>query len=284
MAEDSAAGPGGAARALSGRGRADRAAHGRAASGAGAGRATIPPSRPSPARRPIWRLTSPARAAPWPTAWRCWSGCATARTTRWRRHRRRSRRGAAELERLLAAAGRPAARPGQDPAPRRLPPGPGPGRQGRRHAWSISRARRSRPLDERRAKALPLTDLAGMLRSFDQAAWASVFRFAETEPAAFDQLLAPALVWRDLARAAFLDEYRAAIGDCPSWPGDDAADALLRILADRAHLSGTAARSGAPPGLGPCVRCAGCSTCCGRACRRDELLGHGSLIAPIPTT
>ena len=87
-----------------------------------------------------------------------------------------------------------------------------------------------RPLDERRAKALPLTDVAGMLRSFDQAAWASVLRFAEADPLAFEQLLTPALAWRDLARAAFLEEYRMAIAGCPSWPGDDAADALLRII------------------------------------------------------
>jgi maltose alpha-D-glucosyltransferase/alpha-amylase len=87
-----------------------------------------------------------------------------------------------------------------------------------------------RPLAERRAKALPLTDVAGMLRSFDQAAWAALFRFAETDPAALDQLLAPALVWRDLAAAAFLGEYRSTIGDCPSWPGDDVAGGLLRII------------------------------------------------------
>jgi maltose alpha-D-glucosyltransferase/alpha-amylase len=85
-----------------------------------------------------------------------------------------------------------------------------------------------RPLAERRGKALPLTDLAGMLRSFDQAAWASVFRFAEADPVAFELLLAPALAWRDLARAAFLAEYRAAIQGCPSWPGDPTADAILR--------------------------------------------------------
>jgi maltose alpha-D-glucosyltransferase/alpha-amylase len=86
-----------------------------------------------------------------------------------------------------------------------------------------------RPLQERRGKALPLTDLAGMLRSFDQAAWASVFRFAEADPMALEQLLAPALEWRDLARAAFLDEYRAGIAGCPSWPGDVEAAAPLRL-------------------------------------------------------
>ena len=86
-----------------------------------------------------------------------------------------------------------------------------------------------RPLHERRGKALPLADLTGMLRSFDQAAWASVFRFAEAEPVAFELLLAPAQAWRGLAQSAFLEEYRAAIADCPSWPGDEAAGVLLGI-------------------------------------------------------
>ena len=87
-----------------------------------------------------------------------------------------------------------------------------------------------RPMARRRSKVLPLEDLAGMLRSFDQAAWASLARFAGADPAAAEQLRAPALAWRDLAQAAFLAEYRAAIGDCPSWPGDAAAATLLRIL------------------------------------------------------
>ena len=88
-----------------------------------------------------------------------------------------------------------------------------------------------RPLAERRAKGLPLTDLADMLRSFDQAAWSSVFRFAESDPVAVDQLLAPALIWRDLAQAAFLSEYRTVIDGCPSWPAEaEAADQLIRLF------------------------------------------------------
>ena len=67
-----------------------------------------------------------------------------------------------------------------------------------------------------------------MLRSFDEAAWASVFRFAESDPVAFEQLLTPALVWRDLTRAAFLAEYRAVIGDSPG--GVDGTEDLLRLL------------------------------------------------------
>ena len=85
-----------------------------------------------------------------------------------------------------------------------------------------------RPLAERRRKGSPLDDVAGMLRSFDRAAWAGVLRFAESDAAAIDQLLAPALTWRDLAQAAFMAEYRSGIAGCPSWPADPlAADRLL---------------------------------------------------------
>lgn len=88
-----------------------------------------------------------------------------------------------------------------------------------------------RPIEERRAKGSPLRDVAGMLRSFDYAAWAGVLRFAESDPAAPEQLLGPALAWRDLAQAAFMDGYREAIGDCPSWPADPAeAERLLRVF------------------------------------------------------
>jgi maltose alpha-D-glucosyltransferase/alpha-amylase len=89
----------------------------------------------------------------------------------------------------------------------------------------------ARPLGERRTKGTPLKDVAGMLRSFDYAAWAGVLRFAESDPGAVDQLMAPALAWRDLACAAFMEEYRTAIDGCPSWPGDpDAAQSLLRLF------------------------------------------------------
>ena len=84
------------------------------------------------------------------------------------------------------------------------------------------------PMAQRRAKRLPTEDLAGMLRSFSDAAWAALFRFAEPDPPALAQLQAPALAWRDQAAAAFLDEYRASIAGCPSWPGDAAGEILVR--------------------------------------------------------
>ena len=77
---------------------------------------------------------------------------------------------------------------------------------------------------------LRLADVAGMLRSFDYAAWAGVFRFAESDPAAFEQLLAPALAWRDLTSAAFLAEYQLVIADPPGWPGAAGALPLLRLF------------------------------------------------------
>jgi maltose alpha-D-glucosyltransferase/alpha-amylase len=66
-----------------------------------------------------------------------------------------------------------------------------------------------RPLAERRAKVSPLRDVAGMLRSFDYAAFAAV-RDATLEskvetPAA--ELQAIATAWRDAARRAFLDGW-----------------------------------------------------------------------------
>jgi maltose alpha-D-glucosyltransferase/alpha-amylase len=88
-----------------------------------------------------------------------------------------------------------------------------------------------RSLAERRAKGSPMRDVAGMLRSFDYAAWAAISRFVESEASAFDQLLEPAMAWRDLAQAAFLNGYREAIGDCPVWPADPAeTERLLRLF------------------------------------------------------
>src|SRR5206468_772394 len=73
--------------------------------------------------------------------------------------------------------------------------------------------------------------VAGMLRSFDYAAWAGVFRFAESDPAALEQLLPAALGWRSLAQAALTEGYREAIGDAPSWPADKGeADRLVRLF------------------------------------------------------
>ncbi|MGD9507110.1 MAG: maltose alpha-D-glucosyltransferase [Geminicoccaceae bacterium] len=122
-----------------------------------------------------------------------------------------------------------------------------------------------RPLSARRAKALPVTDLACMIRSFDLAAWTSLSRFAETHTPAQDRLAGAAAIWRELVVDAFMAEYRAVIAGCPSWPGDAAADTLLqwelaarlgrelgRDAATRpaAALAGLARLAGTSPGPG----------------------------------
>jgi maltose alpha-D-glucosyltransferase / alpha-amylase len=89
----------------------------------------------------------------------------------------------------------------------------------------------SKTVEQRRKKSSPMRDVAGMLRSFDYAAWASVYHFTETDPGAIDGVLGPALDWRDRAIECFLAGYRETIAGCPSWPSDDAiADRLIRIF------------------------------------------------------
>jgi maltose alpha-D-glucosyltransferase/alpha-amylase len=74
--------------------------------------------------------------------------------------------------------------------------------------------------DERRRKHLPLKDVAGMLRSFDYAAWAALPRVIQDHPQRRDLLQRQALAWRDQVSAAFLDAYQVAMAGCRSHPAD----------------------------------------------------------------
>ena len=91
----------------------------------------------------------------------------------------------------------------------------------------------AKTLEERRAKHCPLRDVAGMLRSFNYAAWAALFQLDETgEPAspATPAVVDAARDWERRSAQSFLDAYRAAIGDCPSVPQDEAAGSRLLSL------------------------------------------------------
>jgi trehalose synthase len=88
-----------------------------------------------------------------------------------------------------------------------------------------------RPLEERRSKHCPLKDVAGMLRSFDYAAWAALFAATEDRPEDFEPLRPVVEAWKQQASETFLSGYRRAVAGCSSYPTDATeADALLDLF------------------------------------------------------
>ncbi len=86
-------------------------------------------------------------------------------------------------------------------------------------------------MDERRARGLPLKDVAGMVRSFNYAAWAALFTRGADRPQAIDELRPWAEEWERLAVASFLDGYCEGNQGCPSVPADqEAFQALLDLF------------------------------------------------------
>ena len=85
----------------------------------------------------------------------------------------------------------------------------------------------SRPIADRRAKASPLRDVAGMLRSFSYAAYAALFTFTQHAPNEFESLESWADTWRHWATRAFLRGYREATGVSPILPPEVATQTLL---------------------------------------------------------
>jgi maltokinase len=82
----------------------------------------------------------------------------------------------------------------------------------------------ARSLEERRRLASPLQDVAGMLRSFDYAAFSPLV-LGDGELARFE---GPAAAWIEANRTAFLDGYRAVAGDSGQAGGDH--ELLLRAF------------------------------------------------------
>ncbi|MGE0312216.1 MAG: maltose alpha-D-glucosyltransferase [Lautropia sp.] len=80
----------------------------------------------------------------------------------------------------------------------------------------------SRPLAERRRKQNPLRDVAGMVRSFDYARAVSERRLREQLPQASEERAPMLRDWSRLARASFLDGYRAGAGDADLYGGEAA--------------------------------------------------------------
>ncbi len=88
----------------------------------------------------------------------------------------------------------------------------------------------TRTLAERRAKASPMRDVAGMLRSFDYALWSTVRRRLDlgADP---DRTLSGVDHWRRQTQGAFLEAYRAAMAGGPVHPDNpDSEQALLDLF------------------------------------------------------
>jgi maltose alpha-D-glucosyltransferase/alpha-amylase len=81
----------------------------------------------------------------------------------------------------------------------------------------------ARPIAERRQKQSPLKDVAGMLRSFSYAAYASLLTYTARRPEDMDCLEPWAQLWERSTSAEFLRAYREATyqaGLLPSEVGD----------------------------------------------------------------
>ena len=94
----------------------------------------------------------------------------------------------------------------------------------------------AKSLPERMAKLSALKDVAGMIRSFDYAAFAALFVHCKTQPDQFNRLAQVAQFWRSWVASAFVREYLATCGDAVFIPKDPPALAkLLEIqLLDKA--------------------------------------------------
>jgi len=86
-----------------------------------------------------------------------------------------------------------------------------------------------RSTEERRAKHSPLKDVAGMLRSFDYAAFSALYKSVKVHPDAVERLEPWARIWQSWMSAGFLKSYREVAA--PLLPADSAsARQLLDLL------------------------------------------------------
>ncbi|KAA5606323.1 maltose alpha-D-glucosyltransferase [Roseospira marina] len=89
----------------------------------------------------------------------------------------------------------------------------------------------ARAVNQRRLKHMPLKDVAGMIRSFNYAAWAALFERQVVQPTVMEDLGPTVEQWETQVVETFLKGYHDTIGDCPSVPADpDSFQALLTLF------------------------------------------------------
>jgi maltose alpha-D-glucosyltransferase/alpha-amylase len=91
-------------------------------------------------------------------------------------------------------------------------------------------------LDQRRAKQSPLKDVAGMLRSFSYAAYATLMAYTTRRSEDLPTLIPWARLWAASAASAFLRAYREAAATADFLPSDadDFRELLQAYIVDRA--------------------------------------------------
>ncbi len=94
----------------------------------------------------------------------------------------------------------------------------------------------TRSLAERRRKQSPLKDVAGMLRSFNYAAYAALYNFVESRPDDMTHLEPVANVWQQWASIGFLKSYLETAREAAFLPRDQQHLAVLleAFLLDKA--------------------------------------------------
>jgi maltose alpha-D-glucosyltransferase / alpha-amylase len=89
----------------------------------------------------------------------------------------------------------------------------------------------TRSFAERRRKQSPMKDVAGMLRSFSYAAYASLFAHTASRPGEYERLHQWARIWQSWASGSFLRAYFAAAGNAVFVPAEPSQrESLLRFF------------------------------------------------------